>query len=195
MNKDLREGAGVGLTAADKKLLIDTVRIAIETKLAGKEAPASPELSEILKKERGAFVTLHKHGRLRGCIGYIEARRPLYETIKEMAMAAAFHDPRFPPLRREEWPAITFEISVLSPLREIQNIEEIEVGRHGLYIKQGRCSGLLLPQVASEYNWDRLTFLQETCCKAGLSSQAWREEAARIFVFSADIFSSEEELA
>jgi len=86
------------------------------------------------KKRAGAFVTLKKHGRLRDCIGYIEARSPLYKTIEEMAAAAAFNDPRFPPLRQEEWKDVTIEISVLSPLKEIRDVKEIEVGLHGLYI-------------------------------------------------------------
>lgn len=192
MRGNMSEGAGAGLTAADKKLLLKIVRTKIEAALAGKVVSELPELPEILKKERGAFVTLEKHGKLRGCIGYIEARKPLYVTVAEMAVAAAFHDPRFPPLKQEEWPDITVEISILSPLLEIQDIKEIEVGRHGLYIVQGVHSGLLLPQVATDYKWDRLTFLQQTCYKARLPSNAWQDKQTKIFIFSADIFGSDE---
>ena len=144
------------------------------------------------KKRAGAFVTLKKHGRLRGCIGYIEARKPLYKTIEEMAVAAAFNDPRFPPLRQEEWKDVTIEISVLSPLKEVRDVKEIEIGRHGLYILKGGRGGLLLPQVATEYNWDNMTYLKETCHKAGLPSHAWKDEDTKIFIFSADIFGSNE---
>ena len=184
------KSAETGLTAADKELLLKIARAELEARLDGREAPESLALPERLKEERGAFVTIHKNGRLRGCIGYIEARKPLYETIKEMAVAAAFHDPRFSPLRRDEWPQIDIEISVLSTLQEIFDIKDIEVGRHGLYVIQGEHRGLLLPQVASEYGWDRLAFLQQTCRKAGLAAQAWQEEGTKLFIFSADIFSS-----
>ncbi|MDO8722580.1 MAG: AmmeMemoRadiSam system protein B [Syntrophales bacterium] len=188
----LRDGAGTGLTEGDRQTLLNIVRATIEAKLKGIAIPEPAGLTEILKKERGAFVTLKKHDRLRGCIGYIEARSPLYKTIEEMAAAAAFNDPRFPPLRQEEWKDVTIEISVLSPLKEIHDVKEIEVGRHGLYIMKGGRCGLLLPQVATEYNWDSMTFLKETCHKAGLPSHAWKDEDTKIFIFSADIFGSHE---
>jgi AmmeMemoRadiSam system protein A len=191
MRVDMCDGAGAGLTAADKRVLLKIVRTKIEAVLAGKVVPELPDLPEIFQQERGAFVTLEKHGQLRGCIGYIEARKPLYLTVAEMAVAAAFHDPRFPPVQQEEWPDITVEISILSPLHEIQDIQEIEVGRHGLYIVQGARSGLLLPQVATDYKWDRLTFLQQTCHKARLPSNAWQDKQTRIYMFSADIIGSD----
>ena len=105
-----------------------------------------------------------------------------------MALAAAFDDPRFPPLKPDELKNITVEISVLSPLKEVKNIDEIEVGIHGLYITKGFHSGLLLPQVATEYDWDSLTFIQETCYKAGLQRDAWKDKDAKIYKFSAEIF-------
>jgi AmmeMemoRadiSam system protein A len=105
-----------------------------------------------------------------------------------MAVAAAFHDPRFPSLKQEEVKDLTFEISVLSPLQQIKDINEIEVGKHGLYIVRGHNSGLLLPQVAVEYKWDREMFLQETCHKAGLPAQAWKDKETEIYIFSADYF-------
>ena len=176
------------LTDLEKKSLIDIARTTIECKLKGRDVPElHPEL-EILKQKSGAFVTLKKHGRLRGCIGYIEARKPLYKTVSEMAIAAAFNDPRFPPLKPDELMHITLEISVLSPLKEIKDIKEIEIGIHGLYITKGYDSGLLLPQVATEYKWDSLTFLEETCYKAGLRPNAWKDKDTRIYIFSADVF-------
>jgi AmmeMemoRadiSam system protein A len=133
-------------------------------------------------------VTLKKRGHLRGCIGYIKAVKPLWETVQEMAVAAAFHDPRFPSLMPDEVQDLTFEVSVLSPLKRIKDINEIEVGKHGLYIVRGYNSGLLLPQVAAEYKWNRESFLNETCYKAGLPAQAWMDEETEIYTFSADYF-------
>jgi AmmeMemoRadiSam system protein A len=106
-----------------------------------------------------------------------------------MAVAAAFQDPRFPPLGPEELADLELEISVLTPMQRIQKVEEIQVGKHGLYIVRGIYRGLLLPQVATEHNWDRLTFLEQTCAKAGLPADAWKDPAAQIYVFSAEIFS------
>jgi AmmeMemoRadiSam system protein A len=182
------EGIDTGLSAGDKELLHQIARTAIESKLRGEPLPAFEITSPVLKEKRGGFVTLKKQGRLRGCIGYIQAVKPLYQTVEEMALAAAFNDHRFPPLRVDELPELELEISVLTPLEQIRNIQEIEVGRHGLYLQRGGMSGLLLPQVATEYNWDRLTFLQQTCLKAGLPPGAWQDEDTRIYTFSADIF-------
>jgi len=134
------------------------------------------------------FVTVYKNGELRGCIGHVIARKPLIEAVSEMAEAAAFQDPRFTPVRRDELGDLKIEISVLTPLQKIQSPEEIEVGKHGLIIKQGGSMGLLLPQVATEYGWDRTAFLENTCRKAGLPRNAWKEKDAEIFVFSADVF-------
>jgi AmmeMemoRadiSam system protein A len=141
-----------------------------------------------LKENRGAFVTLQKRGQLRGCIGYIEGHGPLHNTIKEMAEAAAFRDPRFSPVKEKELPELDIEISVLTPLKRIKDVNEIQVGTHGIYIKKGWSSGLLLPQVATEYGWDRQTFLEHTCQKAGLPPAGWKEKDAEIYIFSADIF-------
>jgi AmmeMemoRadiSam system protein A len=131
-------------------------------------------------------VTLRKGKRLRGCIGYVEALKPLYSTVRECAVAAALQDPRFDPLSPEELPGLRIEISVLSPLEDIQP-EQVAVGRHGLLISQGLRRGLLLPQVPLEWNWDREHFLEETCMKAGLPPDAWRE-GARIQAFTAQVF-------
>ncbi len=176
------------LTEKEKTTLLDIVKKAITAKFNDKEMPKLTLESETLKEKRGAFVTLKKHGHLRGCIGYIKAAKPLGETVQEMAVAAAFHDPRFPSLKAEEIQDLTFEVSVLSPLKRIKNIDEIEVGKHGLYIVRGYKSGLLLPQVAVEYGWDRECFLRETCYKAGLPPQACKDKETEIYVFSADYF-------
>jgi AmmeMemoRadiSam system protein A len=178
------------LTQKEKETLLDIVKRTIASKVNNKNLPKITVDSETLQGKRGAFVTLKKRGHLRGCIGYIKAVKPLWETVQEMAVAAAFHDPRFPSLQAEELKDLSFEISVLSPLQHIKRIEDIEVGKHGLYIVRGYNSGLLLPQVAVEYSWDRETFLTETCYKAGLSPQAWMDKETEIYVFSADYFGS-----
>jgi uncharacterized protein len=180
------------LTDQEKKTLLDIARRAIIAKLGNKELPRMTIDLPVLKEKRGAFVTLKKRGHLRGCIGYIKAVKPLGDTVQEMAVAAAFHDPRFPSVKGEELRDLSFEISVLSPLQKIKNIDDIEVGKHGLYMVRGYNSGLLLPQVATEYGWDRETFLKETCLKAGLSSKAWKDKETEIYIFSADYFSDKD---
>ncbi len=180
--------ANMNLSDGDKKLLLQIARGSIEAHLLDKPAPALEAVPRSLCESRGAFVSLHRQGQLRGCIGYLEAIKPLGQTVQEMAAAAAFHDPRFRPLGREELADLEVEISVLSPMRLIKNLDEIQVGTHGLYIVQGSCRGLLLPQVATEYNWDRLTFLAQTCGKAGLPSNAWKDPDTKIYLFTAEIF-------
>ncbi len=183
-----KAGISLGLTNEEKKLLREIARASIERRLK-KEKPPKIEISgEHLKENRGAFVSLHRRGQLRGCIGMIQPSRPLHQVIDEMATAAAFEDGRFEPLSADELKDLEVEISVLTPLQKLQNIEEIEIGKHGLYIKKGFYSGLLLPQVATEYNWNRQTFLEETCRKAGLPRNAWKEKGTEIYLFSADIF-------
>jgi AmmeMemoRadiSam system protein A len=179
----------MALAEEEKRVLIDIVKKAIQCRIDGKEAPDFQVDSETLKEKRGVFVTLRKKRSLRGCIGYIESKHPLHETVQEMAVASAFNDPRFPPLERDELMHLTIELSVLNPLTIIKDIEEIKVGVHGIYIVNGYLSGLLLPQVAIEHKWDNVTFLEETCRKAGLSPDAWKEKDTKIYVFSADVFS------
>jgi len=187
-----KAGIDLGLSDKDKKMLLAIARKAIESELKGAKPPSFEVDSPILKENRGAFVTIHENGELRGCIGLIRGYKPLYKTVEEMAVAAAFRDPRFPPLRRDELNKIDIEISALTPLRKITDINEIEVGKHGIYIEKGLHSGLLLPQVATEYGWDRLTFLEQTCWKAGLPLNAWKSPDASIYIFSADIFSEKD---
>ncbi|MDZ7414168.1 MAG: AmmeMemoRadiSam system protein A [candidate division KSB1 bacterium] len=181
------------LTAEERAQLLRIARAAIESRLKNQPLPQFGDLSNRLREKQGAFVTLHKHGTLRGCIGYIEPVSPLYLAVADMAQAAAFEDPRFPPLREEELPEIDIEISVLSPTREIRNLEEIKVGEHGLIVQQGMRKGLLLPQVATEYNWDRTTFLRHTCMKAGLPPEAYKDKHTTIKVFTAEVFGEKEQ--
>ena len=144
-----------GLSEEDKTTLKNIAKEAIEGVLFHGEK-VSREMPEVLRKKMGAFVTLRKNKEdLRGCIGYIKGIQPLHQTVQEMAVQAAFHDPRFEPVRKDEWAGIDIEISVLSPLKKIKSVEEIEVGVHGIFIEKGFNSGLLLPQVATENDWDR----------------------------------------
>ena len=188
MKEEKRVGVDLGLSEQDKKNLHQIAKAVIENKVRGKPIPEFKIDSPILKENRGAFVTIQKKGQLRGCIGYIEGRGPLHRTIEEMAEAAAFRDPRFTPVTEKELPDLEIEISVLTPLRRITDVNEIQVGKHGIYIKKEWLSGLLLPQVATEYGWDRQTFLDHTCQKAGLPSNAWKDKNTEIYIFSADIF-------
>jgi len=175
------------LSDKEKDILLKTARERIRTDIEGRK-PVYPEATPPLNEICGAFVTLHKQGMLRGCIGNIVGRHPLIETIIDMAHASAFEDPRFPPLKNEELDLVEIEISVLSPLRRIKDVEEIETGKHGIYMQRGLSGGVLLPQVAIEQGWDRLTFLQHTCRKAGLPPDAWKDPDTRIEIFSAVIF-------
>ena len=189
--KKKKVGTEVGLSSDDKKLLLKIARTTIEKRVKGEDIPEFRVASEILNENRGAFVTINKQGQLRGCIGYIEAIKPLYMTVREMAESAALNDPRFSPVTKNELKDIEIEISALTPLKKIDKFDEIEVGLHGLYIKKGYYSGLLLPQVATEYGWDRTTFLEHTCMKAGLPTDTWQEKDTEIYIFSAEIFAEE----
>lgn len=184
-------GTASGLSEEEKQSLLRLARMTLEKKLLGNtDNYPDPLDSSVLKEKRGAFVSLHRRGMLRGCIGCIEGRKPLLGTIEEMARAAAFNDPRFPPLSAEELKDLDIEISVLTPLKQISDINEIEIGVHGLFIERQHCCGLLLPQVATEWGWDRIRFLEESCRKAGLPSNSWKEKGTKIYIFSADVFGS-----
>lgn len=186
-----KTAGGSGLADEDKKYLLTFARNVIIAACSDIDlvTPRSPSPSPIMKERRGAFVTLHKNGQLRGCIGYIEAVKPLITTIEEMAKAAAFDDWRFTPVRPEELPHLEIEISVLSPIFEVTDPSTIVVGTHGLIVTRGTNRGLLLPQVATEWKWDRETFLAQTCVKAGLPEDAWKKKGTKIEAFSADVFS------
>ncbi len=177
------------LDREEKRELLKLARRTIE-KLArgegGGDEPA-PGL-EGLSFKRGAFVTIHRQGHLRGCIGNFVSEKPLYQTVTEMALCAASQDPRFPPVGSHELDEIDVEISVLSPLKPVQDVSEIQVGVHGIYIISPRGRGVLLPQVAIEQGWDRDTFLDHTCLKAGLRPGCWRDPDTQVLVFTAQVF-------
>ncbi len=183
--------AGPTLTFEEKRYLLSIARETIRAALEGSTFAPPPPISQVVKEQRGAFVTLHKQGRLRGCIGTFTAEAPLYKTIQEMAISAAFKDPRFPPLEPEEFPLVELEISVLSPLEEIKDPGTIQVGTHGIYLINGPFHGVLLPQVATEYGWDRETFLDQTCLKAGMPPGCWKDPGTTILIFSAEVFSED----
>lgn len=171
----------------DKITLLKIARTVVEARARGVRVPDFDVKSPSLLEKRGAFVTIHKNSRLRGCIGVFASDKPLYETIVDMAVSASTEDPRFNPVEKEELPSLNIEISVLSPLKQITDVNEIEIGCHGIYIMKGRTTGVLLPQVATEHGFDRLQFLEETCIKAGLAPGSWKEGDCRIYVFTADI--------
>jgi AmmeMemoRadiSam system protein A len=141
-----------------------------------------------LLQERGAFVTLTKHGELRGCIGHLIGDRPLYLVVQNVAVSAAVADQRFPPVTGEELSDLEIEISVLSPLEQVENVDQIQVGLHGVIIRQGLKQAVYLPQVAPEQGWGREEMLESLCLKAGLSKDAWKEEGTRFYVFTAEVF-------
>ena len=181
------------LTGPERRLLLKIARQAIETELAGLPFSLPRVTNPNLLEHRGAFVTLHKHGRLRGCIGTFSANRPLYEVVGDMAISAGFKDLRFRPLGSSEFEEIDLEISALTPLMPITDINEIKIGTHGIYIIQEPFHGVLLPQVATNNGWDRLTFLDQTCMKAGLASGCWKNPKTQVNIFSAEIFGEKSE--
>ena len=138
--------------------------------------------------KRGLFVSLHLQGNLRGCIGYIEGHASLRKSVHDMALAAAFRDPRFPALRNSELEELELEISVLGELIPVSGPAEIQIGRDGLFIEHPRGSGLLLPQVATDWNWTAEEFLKQVCRKAGLANDAWQDQAATLYRFEAEVF-------
>lgn len=178
------------LSEEDKKMLKDIALQSIKDSLNGKSESVrvSPlQKYPMLSKKCGAFVSLHKHGRLRGCIGHFGEDYPLHEIVAEMARAAAFEDPRFMPVTRDELDDIDIEISVLTPMRRIQSLDEFELHRHGIYIKKGRRSGTFLPQVADEVNWTKEEFVGHCSQdKAGLGWDGWRD--AELYVYEAIVF-------
>jgi hypothetical protein len=177
------------LSEPEKSELLALARKSVEYVVQEKyayEPPASA--SATLNQERGAFTTLKESGELRGCIGYTSAAKPLYITVRDTATLAAMRDPRFSPVSASELPKLEYEISVLSPLRRVTDVQQIKVGQHGLLMKNGDSEGLLLPQVPVEQKWDRQTFLEQTCRKAGMQSNCWMDEDTDIFSFTAVVF-------
>jgi AmmeMemoRadiSam system protein A len=173
--------------------LIDIARQALESLLRGEPVPKFKIENPELLHHHGAFVTLKRHGLLRGCMGRFVAEMPLYQLVIEMTVAAAFEDPRFKAHRitPQELMDLNIEVSVVSPLKRLTNPLSFELGRHGIYVKRGSCSGCFLPQVAQETGWDKEEFLTQCCLgKAGLSPDAWREADTEVYVFEVDVVSS-----
>lgn len=193
MSEAVGTGSASYLDAAQRKYLLGIARRTLEAYVGEGKAPIEEGAQGKLAAPGAAFVTLTKNGRLRGCIGYTEAVAPLFKVVQECAVAAATEDPRFPPVSPGELPSLRIEISVLTPLFPLRP-EEVEVGRHGLLVRQGRMRGLLLPQVPVEREWDRETFLDQVCVKAGLPPSAWRH-GATLQGFTAEVFGEEEEPA
>ncbi|MDP9268459.1 MAG: AmmeMemoRadiSam system protein A [Acidobacteriota bacterium] len=183
---DAREDDQPIYSSDERALLLRTAHRAIAAALADRQDLALPDVPAHLNAPRGAFTTLHLEGKLRGCVGYVAAVKPLIQTVAETAVSAAFYDPRFPPVTANEAPHLRIEISVLALPQPVRP-EHIVPGRHGLIVTQGSRRGLLLPQVAPEHGWDALTFLAQTCLKAGLPPDAWKA-GATIEAFTAEVF-------
>jgi AmmeMemoRadiSam system protein A len=179
------------LSETDRRALLELARRAIAEAVSLQRTAGNIPQSGIFAEKRGVFVTLHARGRLRGCIGVVEAFEPLGESIAHSAVSAALRDPRFSPVRSEDLQEIHIEISLLSLLEPIRP-ENIEIGKHGLLISQGSKRGILLPQVAVEHKLSREQFLEETSRKAGLNTQAWQEPETQVLGFTCEVFSEEE---
>lgn len=182
---ELTKDQQIKLLRLARKTIADKLGLAAEIELPSFD-------DDIFKEKCGAFVTIHIKGNLRGCIGYIEGIKSIPETVIEMASASAFRDPRFSSLTPDEYKKIDIEISILSPIEKVSDVNEIVVGRDGVIITKGFNRGLLLPQVPVEQGWDRETFLTHTCYKAGLPADSWRKPDVLIEKFSAQVFSENE---
>lgn len=176
------------LNATEEKILLDIARTSIESHVCNNTICVIPREERRLNFKHGCFVTIRQHGKLRGCIGNFQSELPLFKEVSEIAIASASNDPRFYPLKMQDLDSISLQISVLSPLIKIDEIEEIVIGTHGIYLERGHYRGVLLPQVAIENKWNRTTFLNQTCIKAGLPATAWQDKNADIYIFSAQIF-------
>ncbi len=186
------------LSIEEKELLLSLAREGISAAVCGvrevDEVLAGRSLDNPrLNRKMGVFVTLKEEGALRGCIGVIHPEEPLYRTVIEAAISSAVRDPRFFPLTEEEIGSTTIEISVLSQFRRVYDEEDIHVGEHGLLLRNGLNAGLLLPQVATEYGWNREEFLEQCCRKAGMGPGCWRENGTEIMIFSAWVFGEKDD--
>lgn len=177
------------LQQADKELLLQIARESITSRLQDRSPRYSDDVGNQMTEKCGVFVTLHIGSKLRGCIGTLHACEPLIDTVKDIARSSAFHDPRFSGVTKKELSSINIEISVLTPLKRLHSVDEIEIGKHGLYMSRGPNTGVLLPQVATEQCWGREEFLSFTCKKAGLPTDAWHDDDVEIYSFEASIFS------
>jgi hypothetical protein len=187
---DKEKGAGTMLlTKEQQKKMLDLARNSIETYLRTGKKLQVAETDPVLMKEMGAFVTLHRRGELRGCIGNIVGRQPLYLTVRDMAVESATGDPRFTPVKLGDLKDIDIEISVLSPLEKVDSADKIEMGVHGVLVRRGFNSGVFLPQVATETGWSKEEFLAQLCSqKAGLSPDAWKDKNTELYIFTAGVF-------
>ena len=181
------------LTTDEGRIAVALARSAIAGRL-GVTVPPAPGNGPIFREKRGVFVTLEKGGDLRGCIGFPLPVLPLGEAIRDAAISAAFDDPRFPPVREAEYPLLSVDVTVLSvpvplPGEPAARADLVEVGRHGLIVRCRGRSGLLLPQVATEFGWDAREFLSHTCQKAGLPFQCWSTSGCEVLVFEGQVFS------
>ena len=174
---------------ADRQLLLSVARRALTAYVTGAPAPEA-EWNDVVLRMAGVFVTLHCQGELRGCIGHIEASEPLGRLVARCAVAAGTSDLRFPAVTPAELAHLDIELSILGPLESISTLDHIEIGRHGLLVELGSRRGLLLPQVATEWKWNKETFVAETCRKAGLPPDAWKT-GAQIWRFDAEVFGEE----
>jgi AmmeMemoRadiSam system protein A len=179
------------LASAEKLAVLEIARHVLISAVEQRDPPRNFAECEFAQRAAGAFVTLRRRGRLRGCIGQMTSSDSLLQVVTHCTKAAALQDPRFEPVRAEELPEIEIEISVLSPAAEIA-ADQIEIGRHGLIVTRGRQRGVLLPQVAAEFRWSPEIFLEETCAKAGLERDAWRHPETRMEAFTAEVFSESE---
>jgi uncharacterized protein len=178
-------------TIAEKKLLMEVARHALELGVRSRESLAELPTQVSLHRPGGVFVTLRIRNRLRGCIGQLPSQEPLIRVVAHCAKAAALEDPRFEPVRVEELPEIEIELSILSPLMDATP-EQIESGKHGISVSRGWQRGVLLPQVATQFHWDARKFLEETCVKAELERDAWKDPSTKIQVFTAEILEEAE---
>ena len=175
------------ISEAGRVFLLRLARTSIAARLDGLPPPTEAPTEPVLLEPRGAFVTLKIEHRLRGCIGHVMGVSPLWLAVRENAEAAAFRDPRFPALGRDELAVVRIEISALTPMSP-SSPDDVVVGRDGILIERGSSRGLLLPQVAVEYGWNAETFLDATCRKAGLEAKCWRESGTTVSTFSAEVF-------
>ena len=176
------------LSEADRRAALQLARTAVVDAVSHRKLPDVFPREGVFAERHGVFVTLHVRHRLQGCIGVIEAKEPLGEAIVRCAASAALEDPRFAPMKPEQLAELSIEISLLSAMEPIAP-ESIEIGRHGLFVQHHAQRGLLLPQVAIEHRLTREQFLEETCRKAGLPREAWRDPGARLFAFTCEVFS------
>ncbi len=187
--KSSQRGKKMLINESQKEKLLKIARLTLETYLTTKNKPDFQIEDEILKEKRGTFVTLHKNDKLRGCIGNMVGQKALWKTVRDMVIESALNDSRFSPVTKEELNQIDIEISVLTPLERVDDVEKIIMGKHGVIIKKGFRQGVFLPQVADETGWSREEFLSALCShKAGLPVDAWKDKDVEIYIFSAQVF-------